>query len=197
MTLNQLFLGTLLLTVGTAAVRAQAAPKPIKVPAGKAVLLDGKCGVDEWRGAAEFPLAKGYKVAVKRTSDSVFLCVKPPAEARLSVDLYLAPADERLYTLHVSAKLGERMLEGAQWKEWTTDWPWWEVSGWWANALRPMDFEKRVFLPQQAIEFQLERARFGGKRWRIMFDIAGRSLVFPENANTLKSETWLELNLGG
>ncbi|MGH9754920.1 MAG: hypothetical protein ACREA2_19250 [Blastocatellia bacterium] len=173
------------------------AQNAIKVSQGKPMLVDGKCRAEEWKDATEQTISNNYKLYFKRTEDYVFVCVKPPHETTFSVDLYLSPVKSELYTLHVSAKLGERALEGDKWKEWTVDWNWWDVNDWWANTLRPVDFEKRTFLPHQAIEFQIGRKRFGGNRWRIMFRILGGSLVYPINADNLNRETWLELDLGG
>ncbi len=168
----------------------------IKVPSGKPVLIDGKCKTEEWKDAAELSMSKDYRLFLKKTDDYVFVCVAPLTESNLMVDLYLSAADKKLYTLHASAKLGERVLEGDKWKEWTNDWDWWNVDGWWANTLKPDSFEKRSFLPSQAIEFQISRKRFGGKSWRVMFDIiSSGSLIFPSNANNLMSDAWLELNL--
>jgi hypothetical protein len=168
----------------------------IKVPSGKSVLIDGKCREEEWKDAAQLSMSKDYRLFLKKTDDYVFVCVAPPAKSNLMADLYLSAADKKLYTLHASAKLGERALEGDKWKEWTNDWDWWNVDGWWANTLKPDSFEKRSFLQSEAIEFQISRRRFAGKSWRVMVDIiSGGPLIFPSNANNLKSNTWLELNL--
>jgi len=168
----------------------------IKVPSGKPVLIDGKCKTEEWKDAAELSISKDYRLLLKKTDDYVFVCVARLTESNLMADLYLSAADKKLYTLHASAKLGERVLESDKWKEWTSDWDWWNVEDWWANTLKPDSFEKRSFLLSQAIEFQISRKRFGGKSWRVMFDIISNgSFIFPINANNLKSETWLELKI--
>lgn len=168
----------------------------VKVPDGQPVLIDGKCKSEEWKDATELIMPKDYKLFFKKTNDYVFICVASPQESNFMVDLYLSAADAKLYTLHASAKLGERMLEGDKWKEWTDDGNWWDVDGWWANALRPVSFQKQTFLPNKAIEYQISRKRFTGQQWRVMFDInSGDSLIFPNNANSMKGETWLKLNL--
>ncbi len=168
----------------------------VNVPNGRPVLVDGKCEAEEWNDAAELSTSKDYKLLFKKTTDYVFICVAPVKEGNFIVDLYLSAAGGKLHTLHVSAKLGERVLEGAQWKEWTVDWNWWEVRDWWANTLRLVSFENRSILPSKAIEFQIGRKRFGGKHWRVMFDfISGGSIIFPTDASNLKSQTWLDLDL--
>jgi hypothetical protein len=165
-----------------------------KIPAGKAILPDGKCAAGEWRdAAAAVDAGGGFKLRFKRAGEFVFFCLEPPREQVFTVDFYLSPETQKLYTFHVSAKLGERRLETARWKDWTTDWNWWQTSGWTANALRPDDFEKRVFFPQKAIEFQISREFYAGKKWRVMLDISGSSVIFPAEADNLKPESWLEL----
>ncbi len=172
------------------------AQETVKVPDGKSFLIDGKCKTEEWKDAAELTMPADYKLTFKKTNDYVFICVASSQASNFMVDLYLSAADGKLYTLHASAKLGERMLEGNKWKEWTTDWNWWDIDNWWANTLRPDSFEKRTFLPHKAIEFQISRQRFGGKQWRVMFDIISNgSLLFPSSADKLKKDMWLKLNL--
>lgn len=182
----------LLLVILAISVAAQT-----KVPNGKTIMLDGKCTTEEWIAAADVVIPNGFRLSFKKLDNYVFVCVKPPRESRFIVDLYLSGADKKLYTLHASAKLGERVLEGGKWKDWTADWPWWVIDGWWANVSRPADFSKTQFLPREGLEFQIDRRRFSGNRWRMMFDIGGEPpVIFPANADNLKSDTWLELDLG-
>ncbi len=120
-----------------------------------------------------------------------------PAKAD-SLSIFICRALIRSFTrFSASAKLGERVLEGGKWKDWTADWPWWEIDGWWANVSRPTDFSKTQFLPREGLEFQIDRRRFTGNRWRMMFDIGGEPpVIFPANADNLKTDTWLQLDLG-
>ena len=166
----------------------------IKVPNGKHILPDGKCETDEWKDAVEKTVNDKYKLLFKKSDEYVYVCIKPTKEAQFWVDLYIAPEDKKLYTLHVSAKPGERVLEGDSWKEWTTDWAWWDINGWWANALRMTN--QRSYLPHEAIEFQIGRKRFAGRELSVMFEIEGRANLFPEKADNLKIETWMKFDLG-
>lgn len=169
------------------------AAESVRVPDGKHVMPDGKCETYEWRDAFEKTVNDKYKLLFKKSADYVYICIKPTKEATFWVDLYVAPADKKLYTLHASAKLGERVLEGDKWKEFTTDWAWWNINGWWANSLRMTN--GREYLPHQAIEFQIGRARFAGREWYVMLEIEGRANVFPANADNLKTETWMKFDL--
>jgi hypothetical protein len=188
-----LFFVILLLSIFT--TNALGVNESLRAPNGKHIMPDGKCGEEEWEDASEKAVGDKFKLLFKKTREYVYICVKPSKEVRFAVDLYVAPEDKKLYTLHVSAKLGERVLEGEKWKEWTVDWPWWEISDWWANTLRPADFQKREFLPHRAIEFQIGRNRFIGKEWRVMLDLSSGSTLFPEKADNLKTETWVKLDL--
>lgn len=169
------------------------ANESLRVPNGRHIMPDGKCQQEEWRDASEKIVNDKYKLLFKKSADYVYVCVKPSKEGQFWVDLYIAPEDKKFYTLHASAKLGERVLEGEKWKEWTTDWAWWDISDWWANVLRMTN--KREYLPHHAIEFQIGRNRFIGKEWRAMFEIEGTSNVYPEKANNLKTDTWVKLDL--
>lgn len=172
------------------------AQNTIKVPNGKHILIDGKCDAEEWNDAVKLNASDNYHLSFKKNADYVYICIDSAKETNLMIDLYLAATNKKLYTLHASAKLGERVLEGDRWKEFTTDWNWWEIKGWTANTLRVKSFEKPTFLPGKAIEFQISHKHFGRKNWRVMFDfIADDSGTFPKNADNLKSETWLNLNL--
>ena len=183
-----------LLATGSASVFAQST---LKAPRGNPVLLDGKFSAEEWKDAAEVSAPSGIKFYFKQAGDYVLICVRYTKETLGAVDVYLAPAGKTLYTLHASAKLGERTLQGETWKEWTVDWPWWQISGWYASVLKSTNSRTNPFLADQAKEFQISRQRFGGRQWQVMFDIGSPpdATVFPNNADKLKTETWITLKL--
>lgn len=169
------------------------ASSPIRVPQGRPIMTDGICGEAEWKGAARLSIGTPYEVRLSKTVEYVNLCIERPTETMLWADLYVASSDGAPVTLHASAKLGERKLESAKWKDFTTDWPWWSISGWWANTLRPTN--SGGYLPHKAIEYQLSRERFASRSLRILFEIEGTKHVFPTNANNLDTKSWLLLNL--
>lgn len=169
------------------------AAESVRVPDGKHIMPDGRCESDEWKDAGEKVISDKYKLLFKKSADYVYICIKPTKEMQFWVDLYVTPADKKLYTLHASAKLGERVLEGDKWKEFTRDWAWWQINGWWANTLRMTNTGD--YLLHQAIEFQIGRSRFAGHEWRVMLEIEGRANVFPTAADNLKTETWLKFDL--
>lgn len=169
----------------------------IKVPKGKHVMIDGQCTADEWLDAAKTNVSQQYQFYVKKNADFVYICISSAKETNLMIDLYFSPVKEKLYTFHASAKLGERILDGNKWRDFTTDWRWWQIDGWTANTLRLKSFKEATFLPGTAIEFQIDRKRFTGRDWRIMLDFIAEEepFIFPIDADKLKSDKWLRLKL--
>lgn len=176
----------------------------VKVPKGKNILLNGKCLQDEWADSIAIKGPNNYQLLFKQNDNYVFICIKPQSTRIFITDLYIATSDQKIYTLHASAKLGERILKNDKWEEWRVNWNWWEVNGWWANTSEPTDFSKGLFLPNQAREYQIDRRQFAGNKWRVMFHIIevkdtssseSTSLLFPEKADNLKNATWIEVHL--
>jgi hypothetical protein len=100
--------------------------------------------------------------------------------------------------LHASAKLGERVLQGATWSPWT----WWNNVEWVANVSRVESFQARTFLPEEVRTFQIRHSRFGGQWWRVFFVLTSlrvegqETIAFPSQANDLDTDHWLTLRFG-
>ena len=172
------------------------AQNAVKVTNGKHIMIDGKCEPNEWADAAALPASENYRLLFKKSADYVYICVASAKAANLMIDLFFSPTETKFYTLHASAKLGERVLQNGKWPQFTTDWDWWKIEGWTANTLRVKSFNGPPFLPGNAIEFQINRQHFEGKEWRVMFEfIADGSWTFPKNADNLKRDTWIKLDL--
>src|SRR5688500_3327124 len=90
-------LGRLALGAGATSATSAAASTAGRVPVGQPVLPDGKCAPQEWSDAREVPLSEGARLSVKQAGDFVFLCIHFPRPAFSGLDLYLAPADGKLY----------------------------------------------------------------------------------------------------
>lgn len=172
------------------------AADPVRVPKGKPVLLDGRLGTDEWKDAAQLPLGDVARVYVKESDGFIWLAVEFLAAPTGTLDLYLTAADGKLYDLHASAKLGERVLTSA---EWGNEWTWWNNEGWTATFARIDTFEPRRFKDDKAREFQIARSRFPGKEWRVMFDVMTRvdqnwsTTRFPTTAKNTEPRDWYTL----
>jgi hypothetical protein len=181
----------LLLSLGAGPALA-AEPAPLRVPVGQPVLPDGQCSAQEWSDAREVALSEGARLSVKQAGDFVFLCIHFPRPALSGLDLYLSPPDGKLYNLHASAKLGERLLTNGAWP----DWIWWKHTGWTANVMRVDTWEPRSFLPDEAKELQVCRDRFPGSPWRVRIEVQGDfAAAFPAGTSNLKSDGWLVLEV--
>jgi hypothetical protein len=170
----------------------------VVVPHGHAVMVDGKISNDEWADARRIEIPNGTRLYFKQADAYVYLCIRWPKGDAGFVDLYLSPGDTRVYDLHASAKLGQRVLSKGQWAEWTN---WWNNEGWVANISRVDSFSERRFLPENVREFQIDRAYFPGPEWKIMLEISlakgeqYTSIQFPANADKLHTDRWLPLKL--
>ncbi len=166
------------------------------VPHGKPPLLDGHIDKTEWADAAVIPLEDFARAYVKESDGFVWLGVELLKAKNGTVDLYLSAEDGTIYDLHASAKLGERKLHGALWPD---KWTWWNNEGWSANISRVDSWEKRTFLDQPAREFQISRAKFPGKRWKLMFEIMTSAepewqmTRFPKNTANTGAKGWYEI----
>ncbi len=183
-----------LLVASTVSHGQQAAT--VTVPQGKVVMIDGKLDEGEWSDAAKLDLDHFARVYVKSAGDYVYLAVQMLQSETGAVDLYLADGNSRLYDLHASAKLGERILQEGKWPE---PWTWWNNTGWVANVSRVDSWQERTFLPEPVREYHIARHRFPGKQWKIMLEIMTpatpnwQTRHFPENAATTNSAGWITL----
>lgn len=200
-----------LLTVGLAlALAASSAPVEhiIQVPhvPARPVLLDGQLRADEWGDATEVTIARGARLRLKQSQGHVYLAVQVEGATPRPVDLYLLTEDGALHQLHASMSIGERKLEGSTWTDMSPPWRWGNHVDWMANeakqdSLKPssLPFSARLF-PADGVEFQIRRARFPGKRWRVLVEVnqfpgTEGSFVFPSGADKKSPAGWAVLHL--
>lgn len=186
-------------TVWIGAMLPETPEEIIRLSVGKPVMVDGNIEPGEWSDAAEVKMPNDARLYLKVAGEFVYVAVQFPASGSGFTDLYIAPAGGSLYDLHASAKLGERQLHNHQWPEWNN---WWNNQGWVANVSRVDSFEKRTFLTANAREYQIKRARFPGREWRLMLDMSleskeGRYTVvrFPTSASDSNPEKWLRVQI--
>lgn len=184
-----------------------AAPVPQAISAGKAgpVLMDGACADASWKAAQAHALGHGAAARFLADRDFLYVCVDAPADSYANVDLYLRHGG-RLYNLHASAQLGERVRAEAGWP----DFQWWNHQGWAANWLpfrgmrRDGETARAQFGFPAGREFQIARARFPGDRLELMVHVhelatpdgltgEGR---FPAAAKEDDPGSWVTLRLG-
>lgn len=192
------------------AALAFAAPDPpvIRVPEGRPtpVLLDGQLSPGEWSDAVAVPVGGSIRLLVKQTSGHVYIAVATGARVPRPVDIFLEDAAGGLHQLHASAQIGERTLPDTLWGDSDRPaWRWGNHVDWMANEAkldseRPtaLPFSARVY-PADGTEFQIRRARFPGKQWRLRVDVGffpgtEGAYTFPTGAGRAPS-TWAVVEL--
>jgi hypothetical protein len=142
--------------------------RPLAIPAGRPVLVDGRVEPGEWWDARELAAAPDVRLYLKHDSQFLYVAVVRAQPALFGVNLYIGTDTAADYlNLHASAKLGERRGRGGAWP----DWAWWNNDGWAANVARGVTFETRRFLPDTAKEFQIRLARLPGREFTLSVDI--------------------------
>jgi len=181
----------------------------IKVPQGNGtpVLIDGKISVDEWRDAAVITAAPSIKLYLKQFRGHVFIGLKMRTASPSYVDMFLLTGDNQLYNLHASMQVGERLLTDDAWSDTSPPNHWGNHVDWIGSEAkidaekdRNLPMAKRLF-PYDGMEFQLRRARFVGKQWRIRIevrDFAGQvpDIIFPRISERKNTTPWAILSLG-
>lgn len=180
----------------------------IKVPQGDGtpVLIDGKISADEWRGATVITAAPTAKLYLKQFRGHVFVGLKIERASPSYIDLFLLTGDNQLYNLHASMQIGEPLLAGDAWSDTSPPYRWGNHVDWTANEAkidaekdRNLPMAKRLF-PYDGMEFQLRRARFAGKQWRIRIEVRDFSgqlpdTIFPAASERRETKRWAILSL--
>jgi hypothetical protein len=167
----------------------------IKLPQSKkSVLIDGRVERAEWQEAEVIQIKDSLWLYLKQDEQNIYLCLT--AKSRLpvltSVDFFVTRSNE-LLNLHASAKLGERLLgKDNSYGEWN----WWNNRLWYANVVKPDNWQTRTFLRDEAKEFQLRKRLFDSNKFRLMLIIEDPkefALTYPEKASSFNAENWIEL----
>jgi hypothetical protein len=175
------------------------AQEVLPVPQGKPIMLDGKLSPGEWADAKQFDAGGLVRIYLKQNNGDVLLAFEYLKGDQFTMDLYLSPADARLYDLHSSAKIGERTLSGSKWPE---EWTWWNNDRWVANCSRLDSWDNHSFLHQKIREYQIARSRFSGTEWRAMLDVMypvpqkqWKTERYPASVSDTETKGWLTLKL--
>lgn len=159
------------------------------------VMIDGRISPGEWNNSLALAVNDSTTLFVKQDKQDIFICiyVAAPRPSMVMVDLFITDGKE-MVNLHSSAKLGERTFDSETYGEFS----WWNNDGWTATIARLDKIEERRFLRDEAKEFQLSKARFDSKDFRLMFDIsypANVKMHFPLEATPDFTKNWLRLKL--
>jgi hypothetical protein len=113
-------------------------------------------------------------------------------ERSISISLLLR-ADSMIFILRQCSE--ERRLENGTRPESN----WWNNSGWVTNISRFDSVKKPYFLPTKVREFQISRARFPGKEWKMMVEVMTpaepnrRTVAYPPGAKNTDTNGWVVL----
>lgn len=168
----------------------------VRVPSSaKPVMVDGKIAQGEWTDAKSVDLGKTARLHVKHSGDYVWLAVEFLECDNGTLDLYLGTPDGAIYDLHSSAKIGERTLAEGKWPDFT----WWNNNGWVSNFSRVDSWKPLTLLPEKVREYQISRARFQGKEWRVLLELMTaakpqwQTHKFPADAENMTTKDWMTL----
>ncbi|MHA7815520.1 MAG: hypothetical protein ACX93N_03530 [Pseudohaliea sp.] len=156
-------------------------------------LLDGRCRASQWQGAVGISLPADVSLLLMHDADSIFVCAKGKPEDFTTLDVYLRDAStDLLYNLHVSAQLGERVMDDGNWSEmtfcnhraWTAFWVPFSGTEETDCCIRPR------FLEGSHREVRVVRGRFPGEALNMMFSVSAvhhgendrAELRYPRNA---------------
>lgn len=186
------------------AIFVEAAPPPrqalIALPSDAPVLLDGRCGKEEYGLAAARNMGQGVTLYALHDAHYVSLCADLPPESLGTMDLYLRSGDDALITnLHISAQVGERTYREGE----DPEWQWGNHRGWYGppvafsgTTIRPDRRAQATFADAKGREIRLSKARFGQGPWEIRLELHA---IGPGRANTVrlpsKEGDWVRLSL--
>jgi hypothetical protein len=206
-----LFLGV---SLASGLLMAQERPA-VRVPEGngKPILIDGLFSPGEWDDALKIPIRPNVELLLKKTAGFVFIGIRYVPFTLSVVDLYISPDGKAIRQLHVSAQLGERLLNEAPGSGDAPEFIWGDTAGWYANEIRwnarqaqalvkegkdPGEAQMATLFKCEGFEFQIRLAKFSSAEWRVrletpIFPDHENRIVFPEGTDTASTKGWLRL----
>ena len=173
---------------------------------GPPVLIDGIFSVGEWQGATVVNMSTAVTLHLKQRTGHVYVGVEMRTPSPSYVELFLLTEENQLYNLHASMRVGERWLKDSVWDDNKPEWRWGNNIDWIASVAKYDEAKDRNlslaerFLHYDGMEFQIRRARFQGRRWRVRIevrDFTGRTpdTIFPAASTRRDVTRWAVLKL--
>ena len=171
----------------------------------KTVLLDGRCGNDEWEDATKIDLPAGASIYLMHDTEYFYFGAKGKAEDFTILDLYIENVETgKLHKFHLSAQMGESMLTEDGWKPVSGKWELKDYAGFWVPYNGLEDVEKRIgpkFASGTHRQMQISRKKFPGNTWKMMVGLGGirqegegGRIFYPENGVGDDKSTWGEFS---
>ncbi len=187
----------------------------VRVPEGngKPILIDGLFSPGEWDDALKIPIRPNVELLLKKTTGFIFMGIRYTPFTLSVVDLFVSPDGKAIRHLHVSAQLGERLLNDTAVPGKDPEFIWGDTTGWYANEIRWNERKVQALIKegknggeaQQAslykydgFEFQIRQSKFGSDEWLVRIETPlapdwEKPVVFPEGTDTASTKGWLRL----
>jgi hypothetical protein len=180
---------------------------------GKPVLTDGLFSPGEWDDALKIPVRPNIELLLKKNAGFVFIGIKYNPFDLSVVNLFISPDGKAIHQLHVSAQLGERLLNDTPGTDDDPGFTWGDTTGWYANEIRWNEKKVQALIKEgkdrgqaqeaslyrcDGFEFQIRQSKFGSDEWfvRIETPVApdwDKPVVFPGGTDTASTRGWLRL----
>jgi hypothetical protein len=192
-------------------------PQTVRVPEGngKPILTDGIFSPGEWDDALKVPIRPNVELLLKKSAGFVFVGIRYIPFTLSVVDLFISPDGKAIRHLHVSAQLGERLLNDTPGTDDDPEFVWGDTSGWYANEIRWSERKVQAMIKEgkdsgqaqeaslykyDGFEFQIRQSKFGSDEWLIRVETPlapdwEKPFVFPEGTDTASTKGWLKLIL--
>jgi hypothetical protein len=185
---------------------------------GRPILIDGIFTPGEWDDALKVEVGSGRQLLLKRAAGFVFVGIRYTRFGAHgfhgSVDLYISPDGKAIHQLHVSAQLGERLLNSTPGLEDDPPFDWGDTSGWYANEGRWSQRKVEALVKEgwsrqeaqlmsmyrsEGHEFQIRQSKFGTDEWFLRLRTNNPPDFTPEfwpmGSDPVSTAGWLKLML--
>jgi len=190
-------------------------PQTVRVPEGngKPILTDGIFSPGEWDDALKIPIRPNIELLLKKSAGFIFIGIRYTPFTLSVVDLFISPDGKAIRHLHVSAQLGERLLNDTPGTDDDPEFIWGDTTGWYANEIRWNEKKVQAMIKEgkdngqaqeaslykyDGFEFQIRRSKFGSDEWLVRLETPtapdwAKPVVFPEGTDTVSTRGWLTL----
>lgn len=186
---------------------------------GKPVLLDGIFSQGEWDDALKLEIHPKVQMYLKKYKGHVFIGLRYLPSMGNGADLQISSDGKTIYHLHVSAQLGERLINENSGSFDNPSFIFGATSDWYANEIRSNLGLRDSLIKQgksreeaigislykyDGVEFQIRQSKINSDVWLIRFSTAfppgqvGEKptvIVYPENTKLTSTKGWLRLFL--
>lgn len=182
---------------------------------GKPILTDGIFSPGEWDDALKIPIRPGIELLLKKGGGFVFIGIRYTPFSLSVVDLFISPDGKAIRHLHVSAQLGERLLNDTPGADDDPEFVWGDTTGWYANEIRWSEKKVQALIKEgkdrgaaqaaavyrcDGFEFQIRQSKFASDEWLVRLESPmppdwAKPVVFPEGTDAASTRGWLKLVL--